>query len=62
MFCFVLSPRLSLTTQDVFVTFEIWILQKRMDSQQEAFIHPPEPCEVSFLMDLRTLFYVIWTA
>ncbi len=31
----------------VFITFEIWIffLQKRMDSLQEAFIHPPEPCE-----------------
>ncbi len=34
----------------MFITFEIWIffLQKRMDSQQEAFIHPPEPCETRF--------------
>ncbi len=32
-----------------------------MDSLQEAFIHPPEPCEARFFMDSRTLFYVFWT-
>ncbi len=32
-----------------------------MDSQQETFIHPPEPCEARFFMDSRILFYVIWT-
>ncbi len=43
--------------------FEIWIffLQKRMDSQQEAFIYPPEPCEAHFFMDSRTLFNMFWT-
>ncbi len=47
----------------VFITFEIWIflLQKRMDSLQEAFIHPPEPCEACFIMDARALFDVFWT-
>ncbi len=48
----------------VFITFEIWIfiLQKRMDSLQEAFIHPPppEPCD-DFIKDARTLFHVFWT-
>ncbi len=31
--------------REVFITFEIWIffLQKRMDSLQEAFIHPTPP-------------------
>ncbi len=45
------------------ITFEIWIflLRKRMDSLQEAFIHPPEPCEARFIMDARTLFHVFWT-
>ncbi len=44
----------------VFITFEIWIffLQKRMDSLQEAFIHPPEPCEACFITDARTLFHI----
>ncbi len=32
-----------------------------MDSLQEAFIHPPEPCEARFIMDARTLFDVFWT-
>ncbi len=27
-----------------------------MDSLQEAFIHPPAPCETRFIMDARTLF------
>ncbi len=47
----------------VFITFEIWIfvLQKRMDSLQEVFIHAPEPCEARFIMDVRALFDVIWT-
>ncbi len=29
-----------------------------MDSLQEAFIHPPEPCEAHFITDARTLFDV----
>ncbi len=47
----------------VFITFEIWIfiLQKRMDSLQEAFIHPPEQCEGRFITDACTLFHVFWT-
>ncbi len=32
-----------------------------MDSLQEAFIHPPEPCEACFIMDERALFDVLWT-
>ncbi len=32
-----------------------------MDSLQEAFIHPPEPCEARFIMDERALFDVLWT-
>ncbi len=31
-------------------------MQKCMDSLQEAFIHPPAPCEAPFIMDARTLF------
>ncbi len=44
----------------VFIMFEIWIfiLQKCMDSLQEAFIHPPEPCEGRFITDVHTLFHV----
>ncbi len=29
-----------------------------MDSLQEAFIHPPEPCEGRFITDACTLFDV----
>ncbi len=29
-----------------------------MDSLQEAFIHPPEPCEACFIIDAHTLFDV----
>ncbi len=38
--------------EKVFMMFEVWIffLQKRMDSLQEVFIHPPEPCEARFIM------------
>ncbi len=32
-----------------------------MDSLQEAFIHPPEPCEARFIMDACTLFDLFWT-
>ncbi len=32
-----------------------------MDSLQEAFIHPPEPCEARFITDARTLFDYFWT-
>ncbi len=32
-----------------------------MDSLQEAFIHPPEPCEACFIMDACTLFDLFWT-
>ncbi len=32
-----------------------------MDSLQEAFIHPPEPCEARFIMDEHTLFDYFWT-
>ncbi len=32
-----------------------------MDSLQEAFIHPPEPCDAHFIMDVCTLFDVFWT-
>ncbi len=32
-----------------------------MDSLQEAFIHPPEPCEARFITDARTLFHIFWT-
>ncbi len=37
--------------REVFITFEIWIfiLQKRMDSPQGAFIHPPEQCKGRFI-------------
>ncbi len=28
---------------------------------QEAFIHPPEPCEARFIMDGCALFDLIWT-
>ncbi len=47
----------------MFITFEIWIFfkQKRMDSLQEAFIHPSEPCEECFIMDVRALFHIFWT-
>ncbi len=43
--------------REVFITFEIWIFifQKRMDSLQGAFIHPPEPCEGCFITNARTL-------
>ncbi len=34
----------------VFIT-----LQKRIDSLQEAYIHPPEPCDVRFIMDGHAL-------
>ncbi len=45
------------------IMFEIWIfiLQKRMDSLQEAFIHASEPCEACFTMDAHALFDVSWT-
>ncbi len=39
----------------------IFLLQKWMDSLQEAFIHPPEPCEARFIMDACALFDVLWT-
>ncbi len=47
----------------VFIKFEICIffLQKRMDLLQEAFIHPPEPCEARFITDARTLLNMFWT-
>ncbi len=32
-----------------------------MDSLQEAFIHPPEPCEGHFITDAHALFHVFWT-
>ncbi len=43
--------------------FEIWIfiLQKRMDLLQEAFINASEPCEACFMMEARALFDVFWT-
>ncbi len=49
--------------RDVFITFEIRIffLQKCMNAQQEAFIHPPESCKACFFMNLRILFYELWT-
>ncbi len=31
-----------------------------MDSLQEAFIHPPEPCEACFITDTSALFHVFW--
>ncbi len=39
----------------------IFFLQKPMDSLQEAFIHPLEPCEACFIMDACTLFNISWT-
>ncbi len=36
-------------------------LTKRMDLLQEAFIHPPEPCEARFNMDGCALFDCFWT-
>ncbi len=58
-------PRTTVSRSErkVFITFEIWIffLQKRMDSLQEAFIHPPEPCEGRFITDACALFDVFWT-
>ncbi len=49
--------------REVFITFEIgiFIFQKRMDSLQGAFIHPPEPCEGRFVTDACTLFHVFRT-
>ncbi len=32
-----------------------------MDSLQEAFILPPEPCEAHLIMDVHALFDVFWT-
>ncbi len=32
-----------------------------MDSLQEAFIHPLEPCEACFITDAHALFDVFWT-
>jgi len=32
-----------------------------MDSLQEVFVHPPEPCETLFIMDGYTLFHFFWT-
>ncbi len=29
----------------------MFFLQKHIDSLQEAFVHPPEPCEARFIMD-----------
>ncbi len=47
----------------MFITFEIWIfiLQKCMDSLQEAFIHTSEPYDACIIIDARTLFDVFWT-
>ncbi len=38
-----------------------FFLQKRIGLLQEAFIHPPEPCEARFIIDAHTLFNVSWT-
>ncbi len=32
-----------------------------MDSLQEDFIHPPEPCEAHFIMDGCALLDFFWT-
>uniref|UniRef100_A0A672NZQ0 Solute carrier family 12 member 2-like n=1 Tax=Sinocyclocheilus grahami TaxID=75366 RepID=A0A672NZQ0_SINGR len=47
-----------------FIMFEIWIffLHKCMDSLQEAFIHPPEPCEARFITNAHALFDVFWNS
>ncbi len=37
-----------------------FFLQKRMDSLQEAFIHPLELCEARFIMDLSEMDLWIW--
>ncbi len=44
--------------REVIITFEIWIfsLQKRKDSLQGAFIHPPEPCKRHFIT-VRVLYF-----
>ncbi len=34
---------------------DIYIFQKRMDSLQGAFIHPPEPCEGRFITDAHII-------
>ncbi len=39
----------------------IFFVQKCTISLQEAFIHPPEPCEARFKMDGCTLFDYFWT-
>ncbi len=36
-------------------------LQKCINSLQEAFIHPQEPCEARFIMDGCALFDFFWT-
>ncbi len=38
--------------------FKYWSFsyKKRIDPLQEAFIHPPEPCEARFVMDGHVLF------
>ncbi len=53
----------TVSDRKVFITFEIWIffLQKHMDSLQEAFNHPPEPCKAHFITDATALFNVFWT-
>ncbi len=37
-------------------------IQKRIDSLQEAFIHPPEPCDAHFNMDGGALFHSFFTS
>ncbi len=53
----------SRSEKKLFISFERWIfvLQKRMDSLQDAFIHPPKPCEAHFIMDALALFDYVWT-
>ncbi len=40
---------------------DIFFLQNRIDSLQEDFIHPLEPCEACFIMDGCALFDYFWT-
>ncbi len=39
----------------------MFFLQKHIDSLQEAFVHPPEPCEARFIMDRCDYLHFFWT-
>ncbi len=54
------SYRTKFITSYIFIMFT-FSLQKYMDSLQEAFNHPPKPCEALFIVDGCALLHVVWT-